>query len=125
VTFSDEFHTYLTIEAPRTSALVGTRVSPLKLVAQAVMPAITYQRISGLNPIASQAEEGPTQARIRINCWDVTYEGANALAGAVISDLKGDAGPGNGHTKAGDQEDDDPNTGLFRRRLEYLFWIDE
>ena len=125
MTFSDEFQTYLTKQAPRTSALVGDRAYPLKLPAQAVMPAITYQRISGPKPIATQADEGPTHARIRINCWASTYEGSNALAGAVVSDLAGDAGPGLGHGKDGDQEDDDPNTGLFRRRLEYLYWIDE
>ena len=125
MSFSDELFTYLTLEAPDVVSLVGTRVYPLKLPAQAVMPAITYQRISGPKPIATQADEGPTHARIRFNCWASTYEGANALAGAVVSVLKGDAGPGLGHGKDGDQEDDDPNTGLFRRRLEYLYWIDE
>ena len=125
MSFSDELFTYLTLEAPDVVSLVGTRVYPLKLPAQAVMPAITYQRISGPKPIATQADEGPTHARIRINCWASTYEGSNALAGAVVSDLAGDAGPGLGHGKDGDQEDDDPNTGLFRRRLEYLYWIDE
>ena len=125
MSFSDELFTYLTLEAPDVVSLVGTRVYPLKLPAQAVMPAITFQRISGPKAIATQADEGPTHARIRINCWASTYEGSNALAGAVVSDLAGDAGPGLGHGKDGDQEDDDPNTGLFRRRLEYLYWIDE
>lgn len=125
MTFADEFYTWATREAPRVGALIQDRIHPLKLPAKAVMPAITTQRISGPKPIATQADEGPTHARIRITCWDSTYEGANAVAGAVVADLAGDAGPGLGHTKDGDQEDDDPNTGLFRRRLEYLFWIDE
>lgn len=63
-----------------TSAIVGTRVYPLRLPQNPTYEAITYQRIS------NGPQNGSTEireSRWQINCWAQTYAEAHTLAGQV------------------------------------------
>lgn len=79
----------------RTTALVGSRVSP-KIVPQGEsLPALTYQVIS--NPrsyVASGLVDG-SMARVQINCIATTMAGARAVLNALRDDLA-DLGSGFG-----------------------------
>lgn len=62
------------------SALVSTRVYPLKLPQPPTLEAITYERVS------NGPQNGTTdirESRWQINCWAETYSEAHALARQV------------------------------------------
>lgn len=124
MSFIDDLYAYLT-EAPDLQSVVGDRIYPLRLPEPPTLPAITVQRISAPYPFPTQNDPGPQNPRIRLTGWGDTYEDAQTVGNAIKAALFGDVGPGTGHTLESDQDDDDPGTGLMRRRLEYLFYADE
>ena len=67
-----------------TTALVGTRVYPLRLPQGPTYPAIRYQVISAPREHAMGADTGTVHARVQVDCWATTYAGAKALAAQVI-----------------------------------------
>lgn len=105
------------------AALIADRAYPLVLPQEPVLPAISYQRISD-PPIRSQTGISARNPRVRFNCWDRTYDGAVALEEALIAALDSRAfGPA--EVKSiydGGLDDRDPDTGLFRRIVEFLMW---
>lgn len=76
--------------------LVGQRVYPVVAPAKATLPAITYQRISGMRV---QSHDGPTglaRPRFQFACMAKTYSGAKTLANAVRRCLDGYGGTTDG-----------------------------
>lgn len=71
------------------SALVGTRIYPLRLPQTVTFPAVVYQRIS-TSYIHMHATAGALpQCRMQITCWGETIEAARALGVVVRQALDG------------------------------------
>jgi len=100
------------------TALVDDRVYPGSLPTDPVIPAVTYELISSPR---SQTQQGAklTRPRYRWNCWGNTYDESIAVAQALMKAL---AGNGRWIDDEGDHRES--TTGLFRRRIESLKWID-
>jgi len=71
------------------TALVGSRIYPLKLPQAATYPAITYQRVSGDRIRSLDGPSGLADPRIQLDLWDKTYSGVKALADTVRGALDG------------------------------------
>lgn len=59
------------------SALVGTRISPLKLTQNSTLPAVTFQRISANRVHAMGADPGIVTARYQVTSWGDGKDGAD------------------------------------------------
>lgn len=70
---------------PAVSALVGSRVYPLTLPQGALLPALTYQVISGVGEADTQSGPGVQRRRVQFNCWAATYGAACQLADALTA----------------------------------------
>lgn len=71
------------------AALVSTRIYPQTIPQDVALPAIAYQRISG---VREYSQSGPSQLahpRFQLTCQAATYAGAKALANAVRAALSG------------------------------------
>ena len=80
---------YILGEDVGVSAIVGTKIYPMVVPQNAVMPAITYQKISGQWQIQMDGPHNMSEERFQINCWASTYGGAKALCEAVRDVLNG------------------------------------
>lgn len=77
---------------PAVAALVGTRVSPLKLPQGGSLPAIVYQRVSTVPLLGLEAPGGPTRSRVQLSLWAATFDQARSLGVAVRDALQGWSG---------------------------------
>ncbi len=68
------------------TALVGTRIFPMRAPQGAVLPFITYQRVSRRPVNWVRGTSTTNFLRIQVNCWATDYDGAVALAAAVRGD---------------------------------------
>lgn len=100
------------------TALVGTRIYPLKMPQNPTLPAIVHQRISTTPDMLA---EGPGFApmRVQLSLWASSFDGARALAAAVVGVLHGYHGPiGIGGLRLARllnlTDDYEPETKLFR-----------
>ena len=64
-------------------AIVGNNVFPNIIPQDTVLPAITYQQISGPRDYTSDGESGLVESRYQLNCIAETYQGAKELFEAV------------------------------------------
>lgn len=69
--------------------LVSTRVYPLMIPQEVALPAIAYQRISGMRALAHDGEVGFAEARVQFTCQAESYDGAKDLARGVRLCLAG------------------------------------
>ena len=67
------------------------RVFPLMLpqTPASPLPAITYARVSGIRDTTLSGPVGLVKARLQVDCWASTFDGARGLAGAVRRALDG------------------------------------
>jgi len=65
------------------AALVGTRIHPILLPQNVIMPAISYQRITTVPQNGLQGHHSIDQVRVQVDSWASTYAGAKSLAAAV------------------------------------------
>jgi len=75
------------------SALVSKRIYPMKLPQGWTLPAITYQRVSGVREHNLSGPSGRARPRFQIDCWDDDYLDAKDLANKVrlcLDGFKGD-----------------------------------
>lgn len=96
--------------------IVGDRIYPSALPSNPTLPAVTYTLISSPRDV-TQTGSGLTRPRYRWDCWAETYDTAVALAIVVIQAL------GAGRWVADEADHREPLTGLFRRRVDILGWI--
>lgn len=78
-----------------TSALIGSRVYPLRLPQGPTYPAVRYQVIGAPRVHAMGADTGQVDARVQVDSYAETYAGAQALAEQVrlaLSRWEGTAG---------------------------------
>jgi hypothetical protein len=71
------------------AALVGTRVYPLILPQDPILPAVVYRRISTGEFHTHDEAGGLRESRVQVDCLAQTYAGAKQIATAVLSSLNG------------------------------------
>jgi len=71
------------------AALVGDRIYPLLVPQDADLPALAYQRISGVPIYAHDGPPGLARARVQITCLGRSYSEAKDLAARVRAALSG------------------------------------
>jgi len=102
------------------SALVGTRVYPIKLPHEPTYPAITYSRVASEKVNAFDGYKGLEDARIQVDCWASTYAQAKDLAEKVISAMI-NATPFKARV-ASDTDLYDDDTGTYRVSVDFYIW---
>jgi len=65
------------------NAKVGSRIFPVFVPKGQMLPAITYQEISGVRDSHMKGASGLVNARYQINCWTKKYRAARELADLV------------------------------------------
>jgi len=79
------------------AAMVGTRVYPMHLPQGYTLPAISYQMISAPRAWSTTGPVGQVQARVQVDCWAETYDGAKSLSNGVrlaLDNFRGTLGTG-------------------------------
>lgn len=74
------------------SGLVGTRVFPLVVPQGQALPAIAYQRISGIREHTHEGASGLARPRLQYACVATSFTTARGVADAVRKSLDGFAG---------------------------------
>jgi len=69
------------------TALVGTRIYPLKLEPGAALPAVSFQLIDAERDRLSGQDGVDHAARFQLDSWADTYESAKAVAAQVVAAL--------------------------------------
>ena len=82
---------YLLANAP-VAALIATRMYPLLLPQNAVLPAVTYQVISDVHELNQSEPGGLPVIRLQYTCWADSYLAAQTLAAAIRVALDGFTG---------------------------------
>ena len=70
------------------TALIGSRVYPLKMPQKPTLPAVSYQRIDGPRESAIASDMGMAHPRMQVDCWASTYAGVKAVATQVRAALQ-------------------------------------
>lgn len=120
---------YLIADAGVSQQCVG-RISAIDRFQNSVVPAITYQRISGVRNDNLDGPSGLVRARIQINCWAKLYEQCKDLARAVRIAMNSFNGSqygttGIATTLLNDMDDDDPQAKLKRVIMDFEIFYNE
>ena len=113
------------------TALVGTRVYPLRLPQGPTYPAIRYQKIDAPRTHLMTWDPGEVHARVQVDSYAKTYDGAQALAAQVRGALSRWGGAAGGvtveHVFLDDERDiDEPEplhdgeSGIYRVMQDYI-----
>lgn len=112
------------------SALVGSRVYPVRRPQGDPLPAVVIHTIDGLPDYTSQGPSGLLSSRIQFDCWGKTYASAKSVARAVAQRLSGFKGTVSGVVfqggfLEGERDSYEEGTGksdLFRVSLDFIIW---
>lgn len=109
------------------TALTSTRIYPLVLPQKPTYPTVTYQRMDGERESGMTAEHGMAHPHIQIDSWGKTYASAKAVATQVRGALQrwGDADASPAVLDCfleSDEDDYEPDTGVYRVRQDWLIW---
>ena len=109
------------------TALVSTRVYPLRLPQNPTLPAVTFQRITGSREHGMTADHGMAHPTLQVDSWGETYASARAVAVQVRTALSrwSDAttDPVVLDVFASDERDmDEADVKLFRVSQDYQIW---
>jgi hypothetical protein len=110
--------------------LISTRLFPLVVPQDVTLPAVAYQRISGIPQNAHDGSSGLTVARIQFTCHGSSYTSAKAVAAALRAALNGKKG-GMGSTEVNVSLLQDESDGWAERhgaptvRQDYMIWYQE
>jgi len=105
------------------SALVSTKIYPVKAPQNTAFPYVVYRRITGLSVNGLDGEMGTTNGRFQIDVYSSTYTQVKALAEAVKEAVKAS---NLRSVLIFDQDfdfDDDSNN--YRVLLEFRIWFTE
>lgn len=100
------------------SALVGTRIYPLVMPQDGLLPAVVYQRVSTVPITSLDGDSGLDAVRMQSSCWATTYLGARILADAVRAAVTLNMPA----VTEMDISDRDETTGHFRMLLDFRIW---
>ncbi len=73
------------------SALVSTRIYPLKMPQNPVMPAITYRRVSGARISSIDGITQTDNPRYQVDVWGSSYDSVRSVVEPVIQAMDGSA----------------------------------
>lgn len=120
------------------AAVVVARVYPQVLPQKPVLPAVTYQEISGSSDLVNDGPSGLASARVQFNCWADNADAAYALGLKVKAALDGYRGtvtwgsssPQDSLVVRGvifDSPRDlhDETAKLYARSLDFIIWFAE
>ena len=122
-------YSHLTAQAGLT-ALIGTRLYPLKAPDSATDPYVVYTKVSAVREVSHSGTSNLTQARIRFGCWSADYLTAKNVSLQIVKALNGirfTAGGGESYGGNMDQERDlfDEDAKMHQVSVDYLFWHKE
>lgn len=103
--------------------LIGTRIYPLFLPQNGLLPAVTYIRISGVR-VGSLSGAGPLSNQVfQIDCWAKSYGAAMELGAAVRAAMTDNAVfrclP------VGERDAYEPDTEIYHYSIDYSLWYAE
>lgn len=111
------------------TAVVGSRIFPLRIPAKTTLPALIYQKISGPSEHSKDGDMQLGNPRFQFTCWASTYDDAKTVIKAVRAALVGFT---NGAAMGGvtvaqiivDSDNDlhDPETLEFGASLDAIIW---
>lgn len=109
------------VAAAGVTALVGTRVYPMKLRQGATLPAVTYQR-AGTAPVNSMSGDTSSldQVRIQYDAYASTHGAAEEVTTAIRAALR--SNPRFVYIDERDFDYDD-ETATYRRMIEFYIWF--
>lgn len=132
MTIDDAIYAYLSTYAGLT-ALISTRVYPDVMPQGAVLPVIVHQQISGIRVHAMGNDPGLAYPQWQFTCWATTKLAAKTVAvqlRTALQNYSGTMGGAGGVVVQRVYIDDeasgqDPPTGLFFVRQDYIIWHEE
>ena len=106
------------------------RIYPLVLPQAPVLPAMTYQRVSGNRVKSLSGPSGLAHPRFQIDCWGATYNEAKTLAQEVrrvIDGYRGQMGSirVGGAIVLSDRDIHEPEAEDYRVTIDVTIWHDE
>lgn len=116
------------------TALVGSRIYPLKVPQGATMPCIRYANISTIERVNAMGNDpGPVSQRMQLDCYGTTYASARAVFEATQAALQRYRGTEAGIEVMASFIDDEQDSfeedatygGLYRSRLDVVIWVRE
>lgn len=102
------------------STLVSTRIYPLVLPQDVVLPAITYTRISGGQVSSLDGYSGLENPRIQVDAWAASYSGVKDLAAKIVTAMNGSATFS--ATILSDTDFFEDETKIYRVSLDFSAW---
>lgn len=106
---------------------VSDRIWPGRLPQEPVLPAITYSRLAAPSE-ATQSSYELRRVRMAFSCWAKTYDEATTVGGLLVSSLAHkpiEEGGGNCLLLGDLDVGPEPETGLFRRLVEFQIYHEE
>lgn len=114
-----DLRTYLLTQTAVT-AIVSTRVYPVRLPQGTTLPAVTYQRVAGASEFDHEGSAGLGRGRWQFDCWALSYAAMVALAESVRAAL---ATYGARIVNVIDMPE--PEITIWRRLVELYLWHQE
>jgi hypothetical protein len=120
---------HLTNTAGTTPGLIGTRLYPLVLPQDPTYPALTYQVIEDIPPMAHDGPGDLFGALVQFDCYGASYSAAKTLARGLRADLNGKSGAIGaagarvrlaGAFLQGMMDHHEPTTAVWRVMVEFL-----
>jgi hypothetical protein len=100
------------------SALISTRIYPLRMPQGGTFPAVVYTRVSGsrINNLDGENIQNP---RFQVDCWAESYSAAKAVAAQVESAF---AAASFTSVLIADRDDRDDTTEIYRVSMDFSVW---
>lgn len=125
--FYRDLYTYLQTQTGLT-ALVGTRIHPVRMPQEPTFPAIVITKVSKPRVTAHTGDSRLANPRYQFTCWAVKHSVAVQIAAELRISLSGFKGLMNGRRVdasllENEIDSSDPDTGAYAQIVDYIFWI--
>lgn len=109
---------------PPLTALVSSRIYPLRLPHGVDLPALTYRLVSAPRDQTQDGPSGLTMARVQVSAWATDYDQAKAIATAVRQGVQGYRGELQGVRvdsirMINETDLDDPEPGIYQIAMDF------
>lgn len=129
MSIATDLRTFLLADATLTT-LISTRLYPGVLPQNPILPAMTYQWISGPRFHSTDGPSGLSNPRIQFDCWASTYLEAETVFTALRKRLDGYQGmAGSSRIQAAflesERDEYEDEARLYRRSADFFVWYEE